>query len=79
MTQMADLTALCNKMTWFVDEGRAPDVAYFDFNNAFSSVSHNVLVSRLGHHSLHGWTTRWVDNWLGGWAQRVVVKELYSA
>lgn len=54
------------------------DVTYLDFNNAFSSVSHNILVSKLGHHRLDGWTTRCVENWLDGWAQRVLVKELCS-
>lgn len=49
---LTDLTAFCDKMSRFVNEGRAVDVAYLDFNNAFSSISPNILVSKLGHHSL---------------------------
>lgn len=62
---LTDLTAFCDKISRFVDEGRAKDVAYMDFNKAFSSVSCNILVSKLGHHNvvvgqLGGLITDWM-------------------
>lgn len=64
---LTDLTAFCDKMTRFVDKGRAVDVTYLDFNNALSSVSHNILVSELGHHSLVvGQLSGLITGWMAG-------------
>lgn len=50
---MPDLPdCLCDRMTEFVDEGRVVDVTYLNFNNAFSRVAYNILLSKLGNHSL---------------------------
>lgn len=43
------------KITSFVSEGRAMDVFYDDFSNAFNTVSHSIIVSKLG----------WLKNWSG--------------
>lgn len=34
-----------------------------NFSKAFGTVSHSMLVCRLGCYSLDGWTARWVKNW----------------
>ncbi|GAB0185994.1 mitochondrial enolase superfamily member 1 [Grus japonensis] len=60
-------------MTNWVDEGRAVDVVYLDFSKAFDTVSHNILTSKLRKCGLDERTVRWVQNWLNGRAQRVVV------
>ncbi|PKU39068.1 rna-directed dna polymerase from mobile element jockey-like [Limosa lapponica baueri] len=61
-----------DKVTRLVDEGKAMDVVYLDFSKAFDTVSHSILLEKLAAHGLDGNTFRWVENWLEGWAQRVV-------
>ncbi|GAB0175994.1 mitochondrial enolase superfamily member 1 [Grus japonensis] len=62
-----------------VDEGRAVDVVYLDFSKAFDTISHNILVSKLRKCGLDEWTVRWVENWLNGRAQRVVISGTESS
>uniref|UniRef100_A0A8B9P107 Reverse transcriptase domain-containing protein n=1 Tax=Apteryx owenii TaxID=8824 RepID=A0A8B9P107_APTOW len=60
-------------MPGWVDEGRAVDVVYLDFSKAFGTVSHNILIDKLRKCGLDEWTLRWIENWLNGRAQRVVI------
>ncbi|GAB0177997.1 mitochondrial enolase superfamily member 1 [Grus japonensis] len=62
-----------------IDEGRAVDVVYFDFSKAFDTVSHNILMGKLRKCGLDEWTVRWVENWLNGRAQRVVISGAESS
>jgi len=57
-------------MTGWVNEGRAVDVVYLDFSKAFS---HKILLGKLRKCRLDEWSVRWIENWLNGRAQRVVV------
>ncbi|PKU38354.1 rna-directed dna polymerase from mobile element jockey-like [Limosa lapponica baueri] len=66
-------------MTGWVDEGRAVDVVYLDFSKAFDSVSHNILVGKLRKCGLDERTVRWIENWLTGRAQRVVISGAESS
>ncbi|GAB0209450.1 mitochondrial enolase superfamily member 1 [Grus japonensis] len=65
--------AFYDGMTGWVDEGRAVDVVCLDFSKAFDTVSHNILIGKLRKCGLDEWTVRWVENWLNGRAQRVVI------
>ena len=56
-----------------VDEGRVVGVLYIDFSKAFDTVSHYTLTGKLRKRGLGEWTVRWVENWLNGRAQRVVI------
>jgi len=38
---------MISPLTGWVDEGKAVDVMYLDFTNAFHSVSHSILVGKL--------------------------------
>ncbi|PKU39537.1 rna-directed dna polymerase from mobile element jockey-like [Limosa lapponica baueri] len=60
-------------MTGWVDEGRAVDIVYLDFSKAFGTVFHNILKGKLRKWGLDVWTVRWMENWLNGRAQRVVI------
>ena len=64
---LTNLTASCDEKTESVERQRSVDD--IDFSKAFETASHSILVSKVGHHSLDGWTTIWVKNW----AQMVVV------
>ena len=45
------------------------DVIYLDFSKAFDTVSHDILLTKLGTCEIDEWTRRW----LTGRAQRVVI------
>ncbi|GAB0178176.1 mitochondrial enolase superfamily member 1 [Grus japonensis] len=62
-----------------MDEGRAVDVVYLDFSKAFDIVSHNILLSKLRKCGLDEGSVRWVENWLNGRAQRVVIRGAESS
>jgi len=62
-----------------VDEGKAVDVVYLDFNKAFDTAPHNILLEKVAAHDLDGCTLHWIKNWLNGRAQRVIANEVKSS
>jgi len=49
------------------------DVIYLNFSKAFDTVSLNILLGKLRKFGLDEWSVRWIENWLNGRAQRVVM------
>ncbi|GAB0208059.1 mitochondrial enolase superfamily member 1 [Grus japonensis] len=76
---LTNLISFYDKVTRLVDEGKAVDVIYLDFSKAFDTVSHSILLEKLGAHGLDRCTLCWVKNWLEGRAQRVVVNGVKSS
>ena len=76
---LTNLISFYDKVTCLVDEGQAVDVVYLDFNKAFDTVPHNILMENLAAHGLDGCTLHWVKHWLDGQAQRVVVNGVESS
>ena len=68
-----NLIAFYDGMTSWVDEGRAMEVVYINFSKVFDTVSHNCLIGKLRKCGLDEWSVRWIENWLNGRAQRVVI------
>ena len=62
----------------WVDEGRAVDVVYLNFSEAFDTVSHSLLLEKLMRYGLDKWSVQWVGNWLTGRTQRVVANSSFS-
>ncbi|KAK4811088.1 hypothetical protein QYF61_016374 [Mycteria americana] len=56
-----------------VDEGKVVDVVFLDFSKAFDAVPHSILLDKLSNWDMSRYTVRWVNNWLKGRAQRVVL------
>ena len=54
-------------MTCQVDEGKAVDVVYLDFNKAFNTVSCRILLEKLAACSLDRYTLCWIKT---GWMAR---------
>jgi len=44
-----------------------------DFSKAFDTFSRNTLLEKLRKCGLDEWSVRWMENWLNGRAQRVVI------
>ncbi|GAB0191812.1 RNA-binding protein 44 [Grus japonensis] len=54
-------------------EERAAGIVYLDFSEAFDTISHTILTEKLVKCGLDEQTAKWVENWLNGWARRVVI------
>jgi len=76
---LTNLIAFYDGMTGWVDEGKAMDVVYLDFSKAFDTVSHNILLGKLRKCGLDEWSVRWIENWLNGRAQRIVISDAESS
>lgn len=58
--------AFYDRMTGWVDEGRAMYVICLDFSKPLDTVSHNILISKFRNCGLDEWTVRWIENWQNG-------------
>ena len=51
---------------------------YLDFSKAFDTVSHSSLVIKLRKCGIDEQTVNWIENWLTGRVQRVVISSIES-
>jgi len=72
-SRLTNLVTFYSKITFSLDMGRAVDAVYLDFNKAFDTVSHSLLLDELARYRLDGWFVRGVGSWLTGCTQRVVI------
>ncbi len=56
-----------------MDRGRQTDVVIMDFSKAFDKVPHRRLMKKLCHYGIRGSAHRWINSFLHGRSQRVVV------
>ncbi|KAJ7398532.1 rna-directed dna polymerase from mobile element jockey-like [Pitangus sulphuratus] len=74
---LSNLISFYDKVTCLVDEGKAVDTVHLEFSKAFGTVSHSILLEKLS--GLDGCTVHWVEGWLHGQAQRVVLNGVTPA
>lgn len=77
---MKNKSCFTNLITFFecisgwVDNQEPVDVIYLDFKKAFDRVSHQLLLHKLQAYGVDGNLLKWIEDWLCGRVQRVVVK-----
>ena len=60
-------------LTKAADNGDNVGVVYLDFSKAFDKVPHQKLLHKMKAHGIAGQVLTWIENWLEGRKQRVVV------
>ena len=70
MTQLLDTV---HGITSAIDRGVQTDVAFLDFSEAFDSVSHLHLISKLDQIGIKGPLLQWFTSYLDNRVQRVVI------
>ncbi|GAB0180651.1 mitochondrial enolase superfamily member 1 [Grus japonensis] len=76
---LTNLINFYDEITGLVEVGRAVDIFHLDFSNTFDTVCRKVLIGKLLMYGLDEQTVRWIENWLNGWAQRVVISGATSS
>ena len=70
-TQLIEFT---DDITKNMENGKQTDVLIMDFSKAFDKVSHSLLLHKLDHYGIRGKTNRWIQSFLTGRSQSVVVE-----
>ena len=68
-----NLIEFLNETTKWLDEGRAFDILYLDFEKAFDKVCHERLMTKLEAKGVNGKAKAWLRDWLSGRKQQVRV------
>jgi retron-type reverse transcriptase len=61
------------KVAEYLDSGEPVDVTYLDFQKAFDKVPHKRLIERLKEIGIKGKLLSWIEEWLKGRKQRVII------
>jgi len=61
------------EVTNYLDLGYPVDVIYLDLKKAFDKVPHRRLILKLESHGISGNVVRWIESWLCGRKQRVML------
>ncbi|KAK4815920.1 hypothetical protein QYF61_010177 [Mycteria americana] len=70
---LTNLINFYDEMTALLDKVRAVDIVYLDFSRSFDTISRKILIEKLLMYGLDEQAGRWIENWLNGWALRVVI------
>ena len=70
---LTNLLVYLETLTALLDEGHNIDVFYLDFSKAFDRVPHQRLLAKLKAHGITGQIFNWIQSWLKGRKQCVVL------
>jgi hypothetical protein len=70
---LTNLLEFMQALTDGIDQGEDMDVVYLDFEKAFDKVPHKRLLLKLRDMGIRGEVAQWIENWLDGRRQRVVL------
>ena len=74
-----NLLEFLEKVTVAVDGGKPYDVIFLDFAKAFDKVPRKRLLKKLHSHGIRGQLLKWIEDWLSGRTQRVVLNGEFSS
>ena len=69
-TQLLDFSEELNEN---LEKGRQSDIVIMDFAKAFDKVNHSLLIHKLRHYGVHGKVNQWLESFLSGRRQAVIV------
>ena len=72
------LLKVIDKWTEILDQGGSVDAVYLDFAKAFDTVPHQRLLTKLEGYGVGGRMLQWIQQFLMGRRQRVVVAGVFS-
>ena len=75
---LSNLLEFLEVITKVMDDGDPVDILYLDFSKAFDKVPHKRLICKLEAMNIRGNIRTWIENWLKGRRQRVVINGIYS-
>jgi hypothetical protein len=74
-----NLLEFLEKATTVVDGGGSFDIIYLDFAKAFDKVPTQRLIRKVRAHGIRGPLLTWIESWLSGRRQRVVLNGKFSS
>ena len=75
---LTNLLTYMEGVTRMLDEGKNVDIIYLDFAKAFDKVPHHRLIGKVASMGVEGRVKGWIQQWLEGRTQRVVINGRYS-
>jgi ribonuclease P/MRP protein subunit RPP40 len=76
---VTNLLEFLEEATTVVDGGQGFDIIYLDFVKAFDKVPIKRLLKKVKAHRISGQVMQWIENWLAGRRQRVVLNGKFSS
>lgn len=70
---LTNLLEFLETLTSCIDDGFSADLIFLDFAKAFDKVPRLRLLNKLKAHSIDGLVLNWIESWLTGRSQRVVL------
>ena len=70
---LKNMLCFLEETTKWIDEGSLVGIIYLDFQKAFDKVPHQSLLLKLKVHGIGDGIIDWIEQWLIGRSQRVLV------